>query len=160
MKITGLSLLIGGAAILLASCSSGEKAAQAPASNPATGQGSPAVSTSPDAKLAMKDHGGKGGQVVESGKYHLELVPEKSANETHLDLYVQKGGDHQAISDAKVSGEIQSPDGQSKSITFAYDTAGKHYAGVVPGKTAGVYQLKVNANIGGDIADGRFSFNR
>jgi hypothetical protein len=158
MKITSLSLLIGGAALLLASCSSGEKAAQAPANSPATEQVSPAASI--EAKSAMKEHGGKGGQVVESGKYHLELIPEKSANETHLDLYVQKGDDHQAISDAKVSGEIQSPDGQSKSITFTYDTEGKHYVGVVPGKTAGAYQLKVTANVGGDIADGRFSFNR
>jgi hypothetical protein len=160
MKITSLSLLIGGAAFLLASCSSGEQSAPSPASSPATEQVSPAASTTPDAKSATKEHGGKGGQVVESGKYHLELISEKSANETHLDLYVQKGDDHQAISDAKVSGEIQSPDGQSKSITFTYDTEGKHYAGVVPGKIAGAYQLKVTANVGGDIADGRFSFNR
>lgn len=160
MKITSLSFLIGGAALLLASCNNGEKAAQAPASSPVTEQVSPAASTSPDAKSAMKEHSGKGGQVVESGKYHLELISEKSTNETHLDLYVQKGDDHQAISDAKVSGEIQSPDGQSKSVTFTYDTGGKHYAAVVPGKAAGVYQLKVTANVSGDIADGRFSFNR
>jgi hypothetical protein len=160
MKIISLSLLIGGAAFLLASCSSGEQSAPSPASSPATEQVSPAASIAPDAKSATKEHGGKGGQVVESGKYHLELISEKSANETHLDLYVQKGDDHQTISDAKVSGEIQSSDGQSKSITFTYDTEGKHYVGVVQGRTAGAYQLKVTANVGGDIADGRFSFNR
>jgi hypothetical protein len=157
MKITSLSILIGGAALLLVSCSSGEKAAQAP-SNPATEQVSPTVST--DAKSAMKEHVSKGGQVVESGRYHLELVPEKAANETHLDLYVQKGDGHESVTDAKVSGEIQPPDGQSKSITFTYDAEGKHYAGVVPGKTTGAYQLKVVAAIGSDKADGRFSFNR
>jgi uncharacterized lipoprotein YmbA len=158
MKITSPSLLIGGFALLLASCSSGEKAAQAPSL--ATEQVSPAASTAPDVKSAMKEHGGKGGQVVESGKYHLELIPEKSANETHLDLYVQKGDGHESVTDAKVSGEIQSPDGQSKPITFTYDAEGKHYAGVVPGKTAGAYQLKITANVGADKADGRFSFNR
>lgn len=158
MKITSLSLLIGGAALLLASCSSGEKTAQAPTSSPAIAQVSPAAST--DAKSAMKESSSKGGQVVESGKYHLELVPEKSANETHLDLYVQKGDSHESITDAKVSGEIQAPDGQSKPITFTYDAGGKHYAGVVPGKAAGAYQLKITANVGADKADGRFSFNR
>jgi uncharacterized lipoprotein YmbA len=158
MKTTSSSLLIGGAALLLASCSSGEKAAQAP--SPATEQVSPAASTAPDAKSAMKEHGGKGGQVVESGKYHLELIPEKSANETHLDLYVQKGDGHESVTDAKVSGEIQSPDGQSKPISFTYDAEGKHYAGVVPGKTTGAYQLKVTASVGADKADGRFSFDR
>jgi hypothetical protein len=66
MKITSLNLLIGGAALLLASCSSGEKSAPSPASSLAT----------------------------------------------------------------------------------------------EPGKTAGAYQLKVTANVGGDIADGRFSSNR
>jgi hypothetical protein len=115
--------------------------------------------TAPDTKQAKKEPSGKGGQVVESGKYHLELVPEKSASETHLDLYVQKGDDHQAISDAKISGEVQSPDGQSKTIAFTYDAGGKHYTASVPGK-AGAYQLKVTAAIGSDKADGRFSFDR
>ncbi len=159
MKIT--SLLIGGVALLLASCGSGEKTATAPANIPVTEQ-APVASIAPDAKPATKESSSssKGGQVVESGKYHLELVPEKSANETHLDLYVQKGDDHQAISDAKVSGEVQSPDGQSKPITFTYDAGGKHYTGTLAGKTAGAYQLKVTATVGSDQADGRFSFNR
>jgi hypothetical protein len=158
MKIT--ILLISGAALLLSSCSSGEKSAQAPASSPGTEQQvAPANSTAPDPKQAKEKHGGQGGQVVESGKYHLELIPEKSASETHLDLYVQKGDDHQTIADAKVSGEVQLPDGQSKTIVFTYDAGGKHYAASAPGK-AGAYQLKVTAVIGSDQADGRFSFDR
>jgi hypothetical protein len=156
MKITRLSLLIGGAALLLASCNSGDKAAN----SLVTEQTAPSAPIAPDDKSAMKKSSSKGGQVVESGKYHLELIPEKSANETHLDLYVQKGANHESVTDAKVSGEIQSPDGQSKPITFTYDADGKHYAGVVPGKTAGAYQLKVTAAIGSDKADGRFSFDR
>jgi hypothetical protein len=157
MKIT--NLLIGGTLLLLSSCSSGEKTASVLDIKAATEQVSPAASTTPGAKPATKEHGGKGGQVVESGKYHLELIADKSASETHLDLYVQKGDDHQAIPDAKVSGEIQSPDGQSKPISFTYDASGKHYTASVPGK-AGAYQLKVTAAIGSDKADGRFSFDR
>lgn len=156
MRLTNLSFLIVGAAVLLASCSSNEKTAQSPSANAVIDS---AASIPPTAKSAAPKSN-KGGQVVESGKYHFELVPEKSANETHLDLYLQKGDDHQTITDAKVSGEIQSPDGQSKAITFTYDAEGKHYAAVVTGKTAGAYQLKVNAAIAGEKADGRFSFNR
>lgn len=144
--------------MLLASCSSGEKAAQSPSNNAVIDS---AASTSPTIKSeAPAPKSNKGGQVVESGKYHFELVPEKSANETHLDLYLQKGNDRQAITDAKVSGEVQSPDGQSKTVAFTYDADGKHYAGVFPGKTAGAYQLKISAVIGDDKADGRFSFDR
>jgi hypothetical protein len=149
MKIPICGLLIGSATIMLAACSSGDKVAQTPVTTPT-------ASTAMETKMSAK----KGGQVVESGKYHLELVPEKSANETHLDLFILSGTDHQAIADAKVSGEVQSPDGKQQTLTFTYDTDGKHYAAVVPGKTAGAYQLKVTAAIGSEKADGRFNFDR
>jgi hypothetical protein len=160
MKFTSLTFLLTGAVFLLSSCNSAEKTASAPDSKLTTAQAAPVNPTTLGAKSAAKELASKGGQVVESGKYHLELVPEKSANETHLDLYLQKGDDHQAITNAKVSGEVQSPDGQSKTVAFTYDADGKHYAAVFPGKTAGAYQLKVTAAIGGDQADGRFSFDR
>jgi hypothetical protein len=103
---------------------------------------------------------GKGGQVVESGKYHLELVPEKEANSTHLDLYVQKGDTHAAVADAKVTAEVQLPGGKQESMPLSYDAAGKHYTAALPGKAPGQYQVKITAVIGGDQADGRFSFSR
>jgi hypothetical protein len=157
MKLTSHNLLIGGIALLLFSCSSGNQAGQSPGTTPVPAKTTTAdASAAPQKKLAAN----KGGQVVESGKYHLELVPEKSATKTHLDLYVQKGDDHQAIADAKVSGELQSPDGQSQPIAFTYDAEGKHYFGIVPGKKAGAYQLKVKAVMGSNTADGRFSFER
>jgi uncharacterized lipoprotein YmbA len=149
MKPTSLSLLMGGIILLLAACGSGEPTGQSSASPVA------AVSTQP----AGQAQPNKGGQVVESGKYHLELVPEKSANETHLDLYVQSGDNHQSIANATVSGQLQFPDGQQKAITFTYDASGKHYAATAPAK-AGTYQLKVTATIGSEKADGRFEFNR
>jgi hypothetical protein len=158
MKLTSLSFLIVGAAMLLASCSSTEQAAQSPSSNAVIDSATSTAPTVKSAAPALKSN--KGGQVVESGKYHLELVPEKSANETHLDLFVQKGDDHQAIADAKVSGEIQFPDGKQKPVTFSYDQEGQHYVAIVSGKDTGAYQLKVTAAIGGDKADGRFSFDR
>ena len=115
IKLTSPKLLIGSLAVLLASCST------TPTTTPVTSPTAPVAST---AAKSAPNVANKGGQVVESGKYHLELVPEKSASETHLDLFVQKGDNHQDIPDAKISGEIQLPDGQQKTISFIYDAAG------------------------------------
>jgi hypothetical protein len=158
MKLISLSFLITGATMLLASCSSGEQATQSPSTNAVIDSAASTPAIVKPAAPAPKSN--KGGQVMDSGKYRLELVPEKSANETHLDLYLQKGNDQQSVTDAKVSGEVQSPDGQSKMVTFTYDAEGKHYAAVFPDKATGAYQLKVTAAIGSDKADGRFSFDR
>ena len=102
----------------------------------------------------------KGGQVVEAGAYHLELVPEKEANGTHLDLYLQRGDNHEAIPNAKVTAQVQSPDGTQKNLNFKYDPSGKHYTTLLPGKATGQYQMKVTADIKGEKVNGRFSFKQ
>ena len=102
----------------------------------------------------------KGGQVVESGKYHLELVPEQEGGGTHLDFYVLKGDSHEAIATAKVMAQVQSPDGKQKTLPFRYDASGKHYTAPLGEKATGQYQLKVTATIGSEKVDGRFNVNR
>jgi hypothetical protein len=102
----------------------------------------------------------KGGQVVESGPYHLELVVEKEADKTHLDFYLQKGDNHQAIPNAKITGQIQMPDRTQKTVTFTYDQKEQHYTVLLPGKVVGQYQMKITADISGQKVDGRFTFNR
>jgi hypothetical protein len=102
----------------------------------------------------------KGGQVVESGKYHLELVPEKEASGTHLDFYLLQGDNHEIMPNAKVTADIQLPNGQQKNMPFSYDASGKHYAAVVSEKAAGQYQVKITATIGSEKVDGRFKFDR
>lgn len=102
----------------------------------------------------------KGGQAVESGKYHLELVQKKEPNATHLDLYVMTGDTHDVITDAKVTAEVQLPDGKQESVPLSYDANSQHYAGKVASKTPGQHQVKVTAMIGANKADGRFSFSR
>jgi hypothetical protein len=102
----------------------------------------------------------KGGQVVESGKYHLELVPEKEAGGTHLDFYLLQADNHEIMPDAKVTAEIQLPDGKLKTVPFNYDASGKHYAAVVSDKAAGQYQVKITATVGSKQVDGRFKFDR
>jgi hypothetical protein len=108
------------------------------------------------------EHSGssKGGQVVETGKYHLELVPEKEDGATHLDLYLQTGDKHEAVPNAKVTADIQSPDGKQKTIPLTYDAEGKHYAAKLDKGAAGQYQVKITANIGTEKVNGRFNFNQ
>jgi hypothetical protein len=148
MKLAKLSLLAIGSVILLASCNGGEKKPETP--------------VKPEAAPAAQGGGDsiKGGQVIESGKYHLELKPEKAADKTHLDFYLKIDATQKDIPDAKVSGVVQTPDGKEAPVTFTYDAKDKHYAANIPGKAAGTYNLKITANIGSEKANGRFTFNR
>ena len=124
----------------------------------------PATATEPMAsgehseKSAMSPK--KGGQVVESGKYHLELVPEKEGGGTHLDFYLLQGNNHESVPTAKVTADVQSPDGKQKTIPLSYDASGKHYAAALAEKATGQYQVKITATIGSEKVDGRFNFNQ
>ncbi|MBE9016984.1 hypothetical protein C7Y66_21815 [Chroococcidiopsis sp. CCALA 051] len=102
----------------------------------------------------------KGGQVVESGAYHLELVPVKEDKGMHLDFYLQRGDNHEAIPNAKVTAQIQMPDGTQKTLPLKYDSKGKHYAALLASKASGQYQVKVTADIKGEKVNGRFSFKQ
>ena len=154
---SGIIALASAGLLLLGACSKESKTSDT-ASNTAAAPTSPATTT---AKAeSSKGSKSKGGQVVESGKYHLEFVPEKEGNETHLDLYLQKGDTHEAISNAKVTADVQLPDGKQKTIPLSYDASGKHYAGVLKEKVTGQYQVKITAAIGSEKADGRFNFVR
>ncbi|MFB8787619.1 MAG: hypothetical protein U7123_01895 [Potamolinea sp.] len=102
----------------------------------------------------------KGGQVIESGKYHLEFVTVKEADGTHLDFYLQTGDNHEAISNANVTAQVQLPDGTQKEVPLTYDTTGKHYAALLPEKAVGEYKVAVLSEINGEKVNGRFSFKR
>jgi len=90
----------------------------------------------------------------------LVRVTEKEDNGTHLDFYLQKGGNHEAIPNAKVTAQVQLPDGIQKTLPLTYDAEGKHYAALLAGKAMGQYQVKVTSEIDGEKVDGRFSFNQ
>jgi hypothetical protein len=158
---SGIIVLASAGLLLLGACSKESKTSDSASPDAAT---PPASTTSPATTTAQSESskGGKskGGQVVESGKYHLEFVPEKASNETHLDLYLQKGDTHEAVSNAKVTADVQLPDGKLKTIPLSYDASGKHYAAVVKEKVTGQYQVKITATIGSEQADGRFNFVR
>lgn len=117
--------------------------------------------TSKTETAQTESHGeSHGGQVVETGTYHLEFVPEKESNGTHLDLYLQKGDTHEAVTNAKVTAQVQSPDGKQQSLNLTYDAEGKHYTTLFPGTTTGQYQVKMTADISGENVNGRFSFQQ
>ena len=101
-----------------------------------------------------------GGQVVESGPYHLELVTAPEGEQTHLDFFLQKGDDHSAIADAKVTAQIQLPDGSTQSLPLSYDATGEHYATLLASNASGDYQVAVTAEVNGESVQGRFSFTR
>jgi hypothetical protein len=158
---SGIIVLASAGLLLLGACSKEAKTSDSTGQNAAA----PTAETEAPATIAKAEssEGGKsnkGGQVVESGKYHLEFVPEKGASETHLDLYLQKGDTHEAIVNAKVTADVQSPDGKLKTIPLSYDASGKHYAALVSEKASGQYQVKITATIGSEKIDGRFKFDR
>lgn len=116
---------------------------QAPAANPQTGDG---VS--------------QGGQVIESGPYHLELVTVKESGGTHLDFYLQKGDAHEAVTGATVTAQVELPDGTEKTVDFEYDAQGKHYFALLPETAPGEYKVAVLTDIAGEKVNGRFNFKQ
>jgi hypothetical protein len=156
-KITSICLTIAGL-LILGACSKGEKAADKVAPTPVKTE----TSASPTPQTHSAEHGKPhpGGTIVETSGIHLELVPEKEAEKTHLDLYVQKGENHEPIPTAKVVVQVQAPDGKQQNLEMKYSAEEKHYTAIVPGKITGQYQVKITADISGKKVNGRFTFSR
>lgn len=148
--------------LFLGACSSSNETA----SNSPSSITPDATAKSPESRSKIlggsEDHPkvSKGGQVIESGPYHLEFVPEKEAGGTHLDFYLQKGDTHAAIPDAKVTAQVQLPDGTQKSLDLKYDSEGKHYAAIFRSSVTGEYKVAILSNIKGEKVNGRFTFNQ
>lgn len=160
MKILKSGLIIIGSVglFLLGACSNSNQIANtenSPVSSTSSAKSSPA------AKKTDSQHGeSKGGQVVETGTYHLEFLTEKETNATHMNLYLQTVDNHEAVPNAKVTAQIQLPDGKQKSIPLTYDVSGKYYTAALSENTTGQYQVKITADVKGEKVDGRFNFNR
>ena len=163
MKLISSGMVVLGSVgmLLLGAFSSSNQATSSNSSSVALASEIAAKTESSGEKASQsKQNQKKGGQVVEAGAYHLELMPEKEANGTHLDLYLQRGNNHEAIPNAKVTAQVQMPDGTQKNLNFKYDASGKHYTTLLPGKAAGQYQMKVTADVKGEKVNGRFSFKQ
>lgn len=157
MQFTKLVLTATASASLLflGACSGSNTEAAKEAPSPETSKVASTSETS-------QDHGKPqaGGQVIESGPYHLEFVSKKAEAGTHLDFYLQKGDTHAPIADAKVTAQIQLPDGTQKSLPLKYDAAGKHYTAMFVDKAAGDYKVAMLSEIKGERVNGRFNFKQ
>ncbi len=163
---TGLLIFSSIGLIFLGACSNESPAAsssESPAAPAPVQSAEPVPQVSSAAESEPSSHAAEpqaGGQVVESGPYHLELVAEKELAATHVDFFLQKGANHEAIPDAKVTAQVQLPDGTQKTLNFAYDPGDKHYTAVLPGQVPGEYKVAVLTDINGEKVNGRFTFNR
>jgi hypothetical protein len=151
--------------LLLGACSSGTQTTTSSPVASSTTASAPTSSEKTGAATAGdpgKEHSAMSGKgmVVEAGAYHLELMPEKEAGNIHLDLFVQKGDTHAAISNAKVTAQVQSPDGSQKSLDMKYDVEGKHYTAKLAGAAAGEYKVAVLSEINGEKVNARYSFKQ
>ncbi len=118
------------------------------------------ANSTPSATKSETKHGApqQGGQVIESGIYHLELVIAPEENGIHLDFFLQKGDTHEAIPDAKVTAQVHLPDGTQKNLDLAYDAPAKHYGVNLSGKAKGEYKVVILSDIKGEKVNGRFNF--
>ncbi|MBE9003829.1 hypothetical protein IQ259_01985 [Fortiea sp. LEGE XX443] len=101
-----------------------------------------------------------GGQVIESGQYHLEFLAEPENDVTHIDFYLKKGEKHDTVSNARVTAQIQLPDGSQKSLPLTYEAKEQHYHAVLSKKAAGEYKVAILSDINGEKVNGRFTFKR
>lgn len=156
---SNLIILASASLLFLGACSNENQAAKTE-TTPATSSSTTQSSASAVAKTEAQHGESHGGQIVETGTYHLEFVPEKEANKTHMDFYLLKGDNHEAIPNAKVTAQVQLPDGKQKTVPFTYDAKDKHYTALLTEKATGQYQVKISADVKGEKLNGRFNFNQ
>jgi hypothetical protein len=146
--------------LFLGACSNSNQTVNTNDNSAISTASSPSPTTAAVSKKDNSHGASKGGQVVETGDYHLEFVPVKETNQTHMDLYLQTGDSHEDIPNAQVTAQVQLPDGTQKKIPFTYEAKEKHYTAILKENKAGQYQVKISADIKNKKVDGRFSFNR
>ncbi len=175
MRSPKFLLIVTGIISLLAlgACSSGTPTISTTSSTPSSAQTAAtkpnevapsSSSPSPSAMKSSKDENHnqpkQGGQVIETGAYHLELVTAKEEGGTHIDFFLLKGENHESVPDAKVTAQVQFPDGTQKSFDLAYDAPEKHYTVNIDSKAAGEYKIAILTDIKGEKVNGRFSFKQ
>ncbi|AFZ23509.1 hypothetical protein Cylst_1209 [Cylindrospermum stagnale PCC 7417] len=157
MKLVKLGFVVFGSMslLLLSACNNSE---------PTVNSSIPANTTSKPVPqpVTKTDHSkpNKGGQVVEAGKYHLEFVPDQESEGTHLDFYLLSSDNHASVPNAKVTAQIQTPNGSKKTLNLVYDADDEHYEALLPELASGEYQVVILSEIKGEKVNGRFSFKR
>lgn len=158
-----LLILAGVGVLILNACGSNTTTTAdttaSPTASPAAETAAAPTAPSPTAAPTAKEAGAQqGGQVVEAGDYHLELIAAPEGENVHIDFWLMTGADHASLGDAKVTANIQFPDGTQKDVELTYDTAAQHYKALVPGFAPGEYRVVVQTDRQGEKVNGRFNF--
>ena len=171
MKFFNISLIAFGSASLLflGACSNNDPVAKIEST---TTTSTPAAKTETIAIKDDKKHSeGDGddhskdkkdshkGQVVQSGKYHIEFNSHLEKDSTHLDVKLH-GEKEKEITDAKLTAQVQLPGGTSQTIALPYSAEEKQYVAKLPTTATGDYQVVLQADVKGDKFNSRFSFKR
>jgi hypothetical protein len=174
MKLSNISLITLGSASLLflGACSSNSPAntteTAAPSLNSEVASKSETTATKDDKKHSEgdgHDHSkdgkkhGHDGQVVQSGKYHVEFKPHLEKDSTHLDIKLHDEKDKE-ITDAKLTAQVQLLGGSSQTLAVPYSTEEKQYVGKLLTKAKGEYRVVLQADVKGEKFNTRFSFKR
>jgi len=162
MRIQLLSAFLVTVAVTLTACG-GSETTTAPDDTAAPTAESPASPPAEEAEAPdSEDHSApsQGGQVVETGAYHMELVPLPEGDGIHLDLYLQTGDTHEPVAEATAVAQVQLPDGTQQEIPMEYDAAGEHFFAFIPTQATGEYKTVIQTDIQGEKVNGRFSFSK
>jgi hypothetical protein len=172
MKFSNISLiaLISASLLFLGACSSDDKAAKTETiTTPTPVAKTETTTATKDGEKHTEgdghDHSKKGGkdahegQVVQSGKYHIEFNSHLEKDSTHLDVKLH-GEQEKAINDAKLTAQVQLPGGSSQTLAVPYNAEEKQYVAKLPTTATGNYQIVLQADVKGDKFNSRFSFKR
>ena len=164
MKFFNISLIIFGSASLLflGACSDNKVAKTESTTTSTPVAKTETTTTTKDGEKHSKGDkkDGHEGQVVQSGKYHVEFNPHLEKDSTHLDIKLH-GEQEKEITDAKLTAQMQLPDGSSQTLVVPYSVEEKQYVAKLLKTTAtGDYQVVLQADVKGDKFNSRFSFKR
>ncbi|MEX0270443.1 hypothetical protein AB3R30_14960 [Leptolyngbyaceae cyanobacterium UHCC 1019] len=101
-----------------------------------------------------------GGQVIETGDYHMEFAGHKAGSGVDLDFLLQKGDSHETIPSAKVTAQVQLPNGSEQSLAMKFNKAEGVYTATIPNPVPGEYRVAILSDIDGKKVNGRFSFKQ
>ena len=158
MKSLKSNLIILGSVglLFLVACNKGAQASytkSSPASSPVPSQPASSAPAAASGKASL-------GSVVEYGGYRFEFGSEKKATGTHLYLNLQKKDKEESVPNAKVTAQVELPNGKQQTLPLKYDAKGKHYAVVFPSKQPGQYPVNMTAIINGVKVDSTIIFDQ
>ena len=158
MKSLKSNLIILGSVglLFLGACNKGAQASYTK-SSPAS---PPVQSQPPSSALPPGSTGVDLNSDMDFGGYHFEFGSEKKATGTLLYLYLQKKDKKEPVPNAKVTAQVQLPNGKQQTLPLKYDAKGKRYAVVFPTKQPGQYAVNMTVNINGVKVESTIIFNQ